>query len=130
MKVLVPLTVSSAIALPLIWLGDSGASMTGVALWGLGTGVQESLIPAAVATMVPRTRRTSAYGIFTAGYGLALFSGGVVIGLLYAVNIASIIIFGVVAELAAIPVFLWVSRKHAVLLANSRESRRSPDERR
>jgi hypothetical protein len=34
-----------------------------------------------------------------------------VIGFLYAVNLASLIIFGVVAEFAAIPVFLWVSNR-------------------
>ena len=111
MRLLVPLTVASAVALPLIWLGDSRTSLIGVALWGLGTGVQESLIPAAVATMVPRARRTSAYGIFTAGYGISLFLGSVVIGILYAVNIASLITFGVIAELAAIPVLLWVARR-------------------
>ena len=111
MRLLVPLTVASAVALPLIWLGDSRTSLIGVALWGLGTGVQESLIPAAVATMVPRARRTSAYGIFTAGYGISLFLGSVVIGILYAVNVASLITFGVIAELAAIPVLLWVARR-------------------
>jgi Major Facilitator Superfamily len=111
MRLLIPLTVASAVALPLIWLGNFDASLVGVALWGLGTGVQESLIPAAVATMVPRARRTSAYGIFTAGYGISLFLGSVVIGVLYAVSLASLIIFGVIAELAAIPVLLWVARR-------------------
>jgi MFS family permease len=108
MRILIPLTVTSAVAIPLIWLGGFGESLVGVALWGLGTGVQESLIPAAVATMVPRARRTSAYGIFTAGYGISLFLGSVVIGVLYAVSLTSLITFGVVAELAAIPVLLWV----------------------
>jgi predicted MFS family arabinose efflux permease len=111
MRLLVPLTISSAVALPLIWLGGFSISLAGVALWGLGTGVQESLIPAAVATMIPRSRRTSAYGIFTAGYGVSLFLGSVVIGLLYAVSLLSLIAFGVVVELAAIPALLWVARR-------------------
>jgi MFS family permease len=111
MRILVPLTISSAVALPLIWLGGFGVSLVGVALWGVGTGVQESLIPAAVATMVPKARRTSAYGIFTAGYGISLFLGSVVIGLLYAVSLVSLIAFGVIVELAAIPVLLWVARR-------------------
>ncbi len=54
MRVLIPLTIASAAALPLVWLGGFGVSFAGIALWGLGIGVQESLIPAAVATMVPR----------------------------------------------------------------------------
>ncbi|MDE1853968.1 MAG: MFS transporter [Thaumarchaeota archaeon] len=111
MTVLVPLTLASAAAIPLVWFGGFGFSLVGIALWGLGTGVQESLIPAAVATMVPRERRTSAYGIFTAGYGISLFFGSVIIGLLYAVNLASVVAFGVIVELAAIPVFLWVARR-------------------
>jgi len=110
MRVLIPLTVASAVGIPLIWLGTFDVSLVGVALWGLGTGVQESLIPAAVATMVPRARRTSAYGIFTAGYGISLFLGSVAIGVLYAISLTSLIIFGVIAELAAIPVLLWVIR--------------------
>jgi hypothetical protein len=110
MRVLIPLTVASAVGIPLIWLGTFDVSLVGVALWGLGTGVQESLIPAAVATMVPRARRTSAYGIFTAGYGISLFLGSVAIGVLYAISLMSLIMFGVIAELAAIPVLLWVIR--------------------
>ncbi len=113
MGVLVPLTISSAVALPFIWLGGFSTSLIGVALWGLGTGVQESLIPAAVAPMVPRERRSSAYGIFTAGYGISLFLGSVVIGLLYAVSLTSLIVFGMAAELAAIPVLLWVAHARA-----------------
>jgi MFS family permease len=111
MRILAPLTVSSAVALPLVWSGSFGASLGGVALWGLGTGAQESLIPAAVATMVPWSKRTSAYGVFTAGYGLALFLGSVVIGLLYAVSVPLLVVFGIIAELAAVPVLLWVARR-------------------
>ena len=111
MQILVPLTLASAVALPLIWFGGFGLSLGGVALWGLGTGVQESLIPAVVATMVPTARRTSAYGIFTAGYGISLFAGSLVIGLLYAVSVWWLVVFGIIAELSAIPVFLWVARR-------------------
>jgi MFS family permease len=113
--ILLPLTIASALAIPLVFLGGSVFSMLGVALWGLGMGVQESIIPAAVALMVPRGRRASAYGIFTAGYGISLFVGSVIIGLLYEINLLSLITFSVTAELAAIPVFLFVSKKTPAL---------------
>jgi len=112
-RVLAPLTVASVVALPLVWLGGFGASLAGIALWGVGVGVHESLIPAAVATMVPHQRRASAYGIFTAGYGISLFLGSIAIGLLYSVGLPFVIAFGVAAELVAIPVFLWVARRQA-----------------
>jgi predicted MFS family arabinose efflux permease len=112
-RILIPLTLATAVALPMVWIGGFDLSLAGVALWGLGMGVQESLIPAAVATMVPRGRRASAYGIFTAGYGISIFIGSVAIGLLYEVGLLFLIAFGVSAELAAIPVFMWVVRRHS-----------------
>jgi len=108
--ILVPLTVISATSAPLVFLGGFWLALTGSALWGLGMGVHESIIPAAVATMVPQERRPSAYGIFTAAYGVSWFIGSVVIGRLYDVSIAALIAFSVVAQLVAIPIFLQVRK--------------------
>jgi MFS family permease len=108
--ILVPLTVISATSAPLVFLGGFWLALTGSALWGLGMGVHESIIPAAVATMVPQERRPSAYGIFTAAYGVSWFIGSVVIGRLYDVSIAALIAFSAVAQLVAIPIFLRVRK--------------------
>ena len=107
-SILIPLTVISAFSAPLVFLGGFWAALAGAALWGLGMGVHESIIPAAVALMVPAQRRSSAYGLFTAGYGLFWFTGSVVIGVLYDVSLVAVVAFSVAAELAAIPVFLRV----------------------
>jgi MFS family permease len=64
--VLIPLTLLSALFAPLVFLAGFRAAIAGAALWGLGMGVHESIMPAAVATMVPTRRRPSAYGLFTA----------------------------------------------------------------
>jgi MFS family permease len=80
--VLIPLTVVAALYAPLAFLGGFWAILVGVSLWGLGMGVQESLIPAAVAPMVSPDRRASAYGLFTGIYGTAWVLGSVVIGVL------------------------------------------------
>jgi MFS family permease len=111
LAVLVPLTIISALFAPLVFLGGFWASLVGMALWGLGMGVHESIIPAAVAQMVPRERRASAYGLFTAGYGVAWFAGSVVIGLLYAVSLPALIAFSLACECAAIPLLLVVMRR-------------------
>ncbi len=108
--VLIPLTVLSALFAPLVFLGGFWSVLIGSALWGLGMGVHESIVPAAVATMVPPQRRPSAYGLFTAGYGIAWFLGSAVMGVLYDTSITSVVIFCVLLELAAIPVFLKVKR--------------------
>jgi MFS family permease len=110
-SVLIPLTILSALFAPLVFLGNSWVALVGVALWGLGIGVHESIIPAAVATMVPVQRRASAYGLFTAGYGIFWFLGSTVIGVLYGVSIPMLIAFCLVVELAAIPLFIVVRRQ-------------------
>ena len=111
LSILIPLTVLSALFAPLVFLGNFWVALVGVALWGLGIGVHESIIPAAVATMVPVQRRASAYGLFTAGYGIFWFLGSAVIGVLYGVSIPALIAFCLVVELAAIPLFVVVRRQ-------------------
>jgi len=106
--VLIPLTVISAAFAPLVFLGGFWAVMTGSALWGLGMGVHESIIPAAVATMVPAARRPSAYGLFTAGYGMAWFLGSALMGLLYDLSTAGVVLFCLILQLGALPVLFKV----------------------
>jgi MFS family permease len=113
LSVLIPLTILSAFFAPLVFLGGFWASLVGMALWGLGMGVHESIIPAAVAPMVPVQRRASAYGLFTAGYGIFWFLGSALIGVLYTVSLPVLIAFSVVVELAAIPLFILVARRTA-----------------
>ena len=109
--ILVPLTLIGAASAPLAFLGHEWVALAGCAVWGLGMGVHESIIPAAVATMVPQQRRPSAYGTFTAGYGVFWFVGSVIIGKLYEVSLPGLVGFSVVAQLAAIPIFIVINRK-------------------
>jgi MFS family permease len=108
--ILIPLTIISAASAPMVFLGGFWLALIGSALWGLGMGVHESIIPAAVATMVPQERRPSAYGIFTAAYGIFWFVGSVVIGRLYDVSITALIMFSVITQLVAILPFLRVRK--------------------
>jgi len=109
--ILVPLTLIAASSAPLVFLGGFWLALIGSALWGLGMGVHESIIPAAVASMVPQQRRPSAYGIFTAGYGVCWFIGSVIIGRLYDVSVFALIVFSVLAQMVAIPIFVNVNKR-------------------
>jgi predicted MFS family arabinose efflux permease len=110
LTVLVPLTFTSALSVPLVFLGGSWAALIGAALWGLGMGVHESIVPAAVAPMVPVNRRASAYGLFTAGYGFFWFVGSALIGFVYDHSIEATVTLCVILELIAIPFFVVAKR--------------------
>ncbi len=111
--VLILLALVSALFAPLVFLGSFWSALLGAAIWGLGMGVHESIIPAAVAPMVSVHRRASAFGMFTAGYSFAWFIGSAIIGVLYDFSVPSVIAFCVVAQLSALPVFAWVGRRHS-----------------
>lgn len=110
--VLIVSTLISAAFAPLVFLGGFWAALAGAAVWGLGMGVHESIIPAAVAPMVPANRRATAFGLFTAGYGTFWFLGSAAIGILYDVSLPSMIAFCIVTQLAAVPIFIWVGRRY------------------
>lgn len=107
---LVPLTLLAAGYAPLAFLGGLWPALIGVCLWGLGMGVHESIIPAAVAPMVAPDRRASVYGLFTGVYGIAWFAGSAAIGALFSLSLTSVVVFAVAAELAAIPLLFIVGR--------------------
>jgi MFS family permease len=110
-KLLIPLTVIAAAFAPLVFLGQFWPALIGAAVWGLGMGVHESIIPAVVAPMVSPERRASAYGIFTAGYGVFWFLGSAAIGFLYDHSLTGTIVFCVATQLCAVPIFIWVVKQ-------------------
>jgi len=115
---LIPLTLIAAGFAPLVFLGGFWPALTGAAVWGLGMGVHESIIPAMVAPMVSPERRASAYGLFTAGYGVFWFLGSAIMGILYDHSITAAIIFCVATQLAAVPIFFFVRQRCAVMKQN------------
>lgn len=106
--VLIPLTILSAFFAPLVFLGGFWTAVTGAALWGLGMGVHESIVPAAVARLVSPQRRPSAYGIFTGAYGVAWFLGSTIMGVLYDHSVTAVVVFCLIVQLAAVPLLLAV----------------------
>jgi predicted MFS family arabinose efflux permease len=65
---------------------------------------------AAIAEMTTPERRATAYGMFNLVYGVAWFAGSALMGWMYARSIASLAIFSVVAQVLAVPCFVWAGR--------------------
>lgn len=83
----------------------------GVILWGIGMGAQESILKAAIATMVPSGKRGTAYGIFNTGFGLFWFLGSTLMGVLYDTNIMMLVVFSVIMQLCSIPMLFMVKKE-------------------
>jgi len=96
-------------------LGGFWPALIGAAVWGLGMGVHESIIPAVVAPMVSPDRRASAYGLFTAGYGVFWFIGSAIMGMLYDRSVTATIVFCVATQLAAVPMFVIVRQRYSAI---------------
>jgi MFS family permease len=111
LAVLIGATALAAPAALLVFRGGAAGAVIGMALWGVGAGAHESIMRAAIAGMVPPDRRGSAYGVFNAGYGVAWFLGSVLMGYLYDVAPAILVVFSVVLQLAAIPLFALVGSR-------------------
>jgi MFS family permease len=108
---LIPLTVVSSLFAPLVFLGAFPAAIVGSVLWGIGMGTHESIMRAAVAQMAPLQRRGSAYGLFTAGYGISWFLGSAGMGFLYDTSLPALVVFSMVVEWAALPLLFIVTKR-------------------
>lgn len=107
-SILIIAALLSSLFAPLVFLGDTYLALLGMAFWGVGMGAQESVLKAAIAGMVPKNKRATAYGIFSTGYGLSWFLGSAFMGILYDRSITSLVIFSGATQLLAIPCFVWV----------------------
>ena len=65
---------------------------------------------AAIADITSLRKRGTGYGIFNTSYGIALFAGSALAGILYDISIPLLIAVVVVAELIALPMFLLMVR--------------------
>jgi MFS family permease len=106
MSVLVPGVLIGALAAPLAFLGTAPFAVAGALAWGLSMGIQDAIMNAGVARMVPQHARARAFGIFTALYGVAWFVGSAAMGLLYDRSLIALVVVSSLAELAAlVPLF-------------------------
>jgi MFS family permease len=98
----------AAAATPLAFRDGASGATLGMALWGIGMGVQESVLRAGLADLIPANRRASAYGLFDTIFGVGWFAGSALMGFLYDRSIPALVVFSVVTQIAAIPILVAV----------------------
>jgi MFS family permease len=100
-----------AAAVPLLSLSTTTVLVVaGAVVWGIGMGVHDSTMRAAVADLVPAHRRGAGYGTFTAIYGLSWLAGAALIGLLYEHGLAVTATFVGLVQAAALALLVPLLR--------------------
>ncbi|APO52686.1 MFS transporter [Bradyrhizobium diazoefficiens] len=108
--VIAAVSVSAAFS-PFVFLGGFWLVLFGMLLWGVGYAIQDTLLKAIVAEVLPDGKRNFAFGLYYAGYGVGWLVGSIVAGLLYENSRAALIAFSIVAQLASVPVFVLAGRQ-------------------
>jgi predicted MFS family arabinose efflux permease len=100
----------SAFFAPLVFLGSSWIALIGMIFWGIGMSAQGSLLNSVIAGVIHPSKRSTAFGVFDTGFGVAWFLGSWLMGALYQKSIPAVIIFSVAVQLLALPTFLFAKR--------------------
>lgn len=82
--------------------GSAPFILLGIVLWGIGMGAQESIMKAAVSEMIPASMRSTGFGIFETGFGIAWFFGSWILGALYDRSLRMLVLVSTAAQLCAI----------------------------
>ena len=111
LKALMVSTLISSCFAGFVFLTDSPVFIIiGIIIWGIGMGAQESIMKAAVSKIIPRSMRSTGFGIFETGFGIFWFLGSWCLGALYDVNIPLMAAVSVAVQFAAI-VFYGIALK-------------------
>lgn len=103
--------VISAASAPFVFLGTSVFALIGMIFWGIGMSAQGSLFQAMLTGVIPPQKRSTAFGLFDTGYGIAWFLGSAAMGLLYDKSIPALVLFSVILQLAAVPILFIANTK-------------------
>ena len=118
LKALVFSTLCSAFFSCFIFLtGNAWLMGVGILLWGIGMGAQESIMKAAVSKIIPRSMRSTGFGIFETGFGIAWFLGSWLLGALYDIRPALLVVVSVAVQLAAIGFYMMSIRASKMEIA-------------
>jgi len=83
----------------------------GILCWGIVMGIHETIMRSAIADTTSLKKRGTGYGIFNTAYGLAVFLGSALLGLLYDLSIILVIAAIIIIECLALVVFFLMKKE-------------------
>lgn len=116
LRALILSTLCSAFFASFIFLSANPWSMAfGIFLWGIGMGAQESIMKAAASKIIPKSMRSTGFGIFETGFGIAWFLGSWLLGALYDTAPLYLAVVSAAAQLLAVVFYLLCIRRSAAM---------------
>ena len=112
--------IVSLLALPFGFLVGGAGVYISMACWATGHGAQDATLRSGISQVVSMNKRGTAFGAFNAAYGVLWFLGSVTMGVLYDFSLFALVGFGMVAQLAAAVLFIWLRKPLASQKAANR----------
>jgi predicted MFS family arabinose efflux permease len=78
---------------------------------GIGQVMQDMLLKAVIAGILPEGRRNLAFGLFYAGYGGGWLVGSIAAGLLYEHSRLGLVVFAMITQMVSLPIFVMAQRQ-------------------
>jgi len=107
----------SLLTLSFGFVGGTAGIYISIACWATGLGVQDATLRSGIAQVVSMNKRGAAFGAFNGAYGVLWFFGSVAMGVLYDYSLLALVVFGIVAQVIAAGLFLWLKRPLAAAAA-------------
>ena len=95
---------------PLVFFGGATWAIVGMALSGINKGAQDTLFKPAISGLIAPSRRSTAFGIFDTGFGIAWLAGSITLGLLYDKSLHWLVVISVLGQLVSLPLFFLAKR--------------------
>ena len=121
MRALVVASAAATVFAPLTFLGTVPVAAVGVALWGVGMGIQDSIMSAPISMITEPDGRSRALGIFNALYGVAWFAGSTLLGVVYGYSVGAVVVISIAAQAVGVAVLIRLGRSWSRPLRRPRD---------
>lgn len=100
--------IIGALSSPFVFFGHFSLVVMGMIFWGIGLGMQGSLLRSIIAHLTSPEQRSTAYGTFGLIFGFFWFCGSAILGVLYDRSILATVAFSTLLQLCSIPLLLKI----------------------
>ncbi len=96
----------AALFAPLLFASGFASLILAMIAWGVAYAVEDTLLQAVIAGVLPEGKRNFAFGLFFTLYGLGWLIGSIAMGFLYSYSITLLITFAVAMPIISLPFFV------------------------